>query len=390
MTKALDIASWRAATVDEVMDFYKGKSKRRDGSLIVRSKLRPVDVYAYLCARFGSPNGLLDRLRKDDSDNWIHWDFNLKVEAVDIHIAGTSRDVHIAIGEKVTDDAWKALITKVKQDFRRVGSAKSEIVRSFEKFVVFQNKYLTLALVCAEMHDAITQAPEGHIKLPQITSRRSLTKWKAETTRLMKQATDLYGDCLKLRMLTPIMAEAFINMVILVFCKDEVRNDPERYDSFVRSKLPERLAALSEYCWGFTRPIDQTTAVYGNFKRVMDKRNFAIHGNIDPVREQIETVYFEGKRPLFAEGGDNIGKHFEHLDAINAPKIVVADYEAVHLFLVEITEYLADGYRDFFEHVINDPYPGYEVKKKRVTKILPDYNMKNVFPGSRYDDDLSW
>ena len=96
-------------------------------------------------------------------------------------------------------------------------------------------------------------------------------------------------------MLTPIMAEAFINMVILVFCKDEVRNDAIRYEAFIRATVPERLALLSENCDGFLKDIDQTSEEYGGFKRVMDKRNFAIHGNIDPVREQIETVFFEGK-----------------------------------------------------------------------------------------------
>ena len=177
-------------------------------------------------------------------------------------------------------------------------------------------------------------------------------------------------------------------MVILVFCKDEVRSDPVLYEEFIRSKLPDRVAALSENCAGFAGHIDQTTEVYGNFKRVMDKRNFAIHGNIDPVREQIETVYFEGKRPLFADSGDNVLKLFEHLETINSPEEVIADYEAVHLFLVEIMDQLDSRHRFFFDQVIDDPYPGYELNKKRVTKILPNHNMRALMPRLRHDDDL--
>lgn len=212
----------------------------------------------------------------------------------------------------MTDQNWKDLITGLKTDFGRIGHAKSEMTRSFEKFVVFQNKFVTLAEICAEMHEAITHASEVQTTLPETTTKRSLKRYRSEMDRLAKRATELYGDCLKLRLLTPIMAEAFINMVIVVFCKDEVPNDPERYEAFIRLKLPERLAALSENCDGFARAVDQTTAAYSDFKRVMDKRNFAIHGNIDPIKEQIETVYFEGKRPLFVDGGDNILKLFEH------------------------------------------------------------------------------
>lgn len=396
MAKAVDIASWRKTTAKEMIEFHKPKQERknngRSARLVVRSRLRPVDVYAYLRARFGMPNGFQNVLRRDDSDNWIHWDFNLKAGDVDVYIAGTSRDIHFIITEEMTDHEWKDLIIGLKTDFGRIGRAKSEMTRSFEKFVVFQNKFVTLAEICAGMHEAITNAHAAEISLPEITTKRSLKRWSSEAKRLTRRATELYGDCLKLRLLTPIMAEAFINMVILVFCKDKVRNDPERYEAFIRSKLPQRLAALNENCDGFRRPIDQTTAIYSNFKRVMDKRNFAIHGNIDPLREQIETVYFEGRRPLFADGGDNILKFFDQLETINAPKDVVADYEAVHLFLIEIMEHLTDGHRSFFEHVINDPYPGYEVHKKRVTKILPNHNMRFVMPRVRYDDDLdvSW
>jgi hypothetical protein len=396
MAKSLNIAAWRKLTPTEMVGLYgskeKGKGKKRkpirSGFLIVRTQLRPVDVYAYLRTRFGIPNGPQNLFRKDDSDNWIHWDFSLKSDDVTVYIAGTSRDIHFMIGEEMTDQEWKELIIGLKADFGRIGHEKSAMIRSFEKFVVFQNKYDTLADLCAEMHESITNAPPAQTTLPEITTKRSLKRYTADVKRLSKRATGLYGDCLKLRLLTPIMAEAFINMVILVFCKDEVRSDPVLYEEFIRSKLPDRLAALSENCAGFTGPIDQTTEVYGNFKRVMDKRNFAIHGNIDPVREQIETVYFEGKRPLFADSGDNVLKLFEHLETINSPEEVIADYEAVHLFLVEIMDHLDSRHRFFFDQVIDDPYPGYELNKKRVTKILPNHNMRALMPRLRHDDDL--
>jgi hypothetical protein len=64
------------------------------------------------------------------------------------------------------------------------------------------------------------------------------------------------------------------------------------------------LALLPSNCLGFQGEIDRTTDAYRAFLRVMNKRNFAVHGNIDPVREQMQTVYFEGKRPLFADPGD--------------------------------------------------------------------------------------
>jgi hypothetical protein len=99
----------------------------------------------------------------------------------------------------------------------------------------------------------------------------------------------------------------------------------------------------------------------------MNMRNFAIHGNVDPIREEIETIYFEGRRPLFVEAGDNIIKLFEHLEQINKPAELIRDYESVHAFLHEITTNLTPRHQTFFEQVIIDPYPGYDLAKKRVT-----------------------
>jgi hypothetical protein len=80
---------------------------------------------------------------------------------------------------------------------------------------------------------------------------------------------------------------------------------------------------------------------------------------------------------------------FEHLEKINAPGDVVRDYEVTHLFLLEIVTLLAPTYREFLQHVIEDPYPGYETKKRRVTRILPSHSAAMIFPAERYDDDLS-
>ncbi len=64
------------------------------------------------------------------------------------------------------------------------------------------------------------------------------------------------------------------------------------------------------------------------------------------------------------------------------------DYESVHLFLLEIADCLGVRFRSFFDQVISDAYPGFEVKKRRVTRILPDHMMMGFFDGMRFDDEL--
>jgi hypothetical protein len=133
------------------------------------------------------------------------------------------------------------------------------------------------------LHADILDPPPKE-ELPALPeAEEGLKAYEAAMNRKSERATELYGNCLKLRLLTPIMAEAYINMIILMFCRDKIRKDAEQYQMFLREKVPRRLALLSQYCYGFTRAIDTTTDAYANFMRVIDKRNFALHGNVDPV-----------------------------------------------------------------------------------------------------------
>ena len=265
--------------------------------LIVRTHLRPVDVYAYLRARFGQPNGIQNFLRKDDSDNLVHWDYNLKAGDADIYISGKSRELTFILSEVLSDQQWRSLIVGLKLDFARVADAKGAMMRSFEKFAVFQNKFAVLADICADLHAGIVNSPPYRPYAPSARKHRTRKANERAGKNASQRANALYGDTIKLALLTPIMAEAFINMFILIFCRDEIRADSERYKAFVREKIPERLALLSSNCFGMQRGVDRTTEAYRSFLQVMNKRNFSTHGNIDPIREQIEIVYFEGKAP---------------------------------------------------------------------------------------------
>jgi hypothetical protein len=271
MPKSIDVTSWRAATREELLEYYGPGEKKRKGNgsaLIIRSQIRPVDAYAYLRARFGQPNGFQNFLRKDDSDNLIHWDFNLKADDVDVYLSGTSRTIHVHLSEKLTDEQWKEFILAFKADFRRIGREKTAMMRSFEKYFVFQNKFKSLADECALMHEKIIDAPAQEFKLPTGNLDDDAMKAVEEDLRAHGvRATSLFSSCLKLRLMMPIMAEAYINMVVITFCNDTIRNDRVQYEAFVRAKIPERIDLLTQHCSGFARKIDTRSSIYGDFSR---------------------------------------------------------------------------------------------------------------------------
>ena len=69
-------------------------------NLSLRNEIAPSDLYVYLGARFGTPNGLQNLLRKDRSDNLIHWEWMLRTPSGWILFQGMNfRTAVILLGE---------------------------------------------------------------------------------------------------------------------------------------------------------------------------------------------------------------------------------------------------------------------------------------------------
>ena len=103
-----------------------------------------------------------------------------------------------------------------------------------------------------------------------------------EIEKVRKRAEDVHGKCLQLSLLTPVLAEAFINMVVLILCKREIRDNQRQFDALIRQNIDTKVFDLFYKCDKFVRPISADSPNFKNFKRIMDKRNHKIHGNISP------------------------------------------------------------------------------------------------------------
>lgn len=351
--------------------------------IAVRRSISTLDFYTYLKARFGEPNGLQSFMRSNDSDNIFHWDYLIKADEVELYIVGLSRETHLMVPFVLSDDEWLNLISAIKSNFGELGRRKGEIAKSLEKWHVFANPYVSIANLCADKHGAITDWLERETTATS-NNEQGVTGLEAASAR----ASSLYADCLQLRLLTPVMAEAFINLMILALCKSDVRSDKRQYDSFIRSNIDVKIVDMFYKCEGFKRRPDARDEEFAIFKAIMDHRNDRIHGNIRPENDAFEVVYFDGTVPLYPVGGDHIAAFFEGLERQNDPRGVVTDYENVHAFQAYLVSCLNETARHLIQTLAEDPYPGWRQDKQRCGHLFPDYVVAPLFEGTRYDDEL--
>jgi len=348
-------------------------------------------MYCYLRARFGQPNGLCNVLRNPDtSDNYIHWDYLLKVSDENLYIMGLSREIQFVPSEAMTDTNWRALLANIRGDFGRVGREKSRVLDGLEKWLVFPNRYVQIANACADLHGSVVTNMDGasSFKGRSFQTKRESSAQAKEREKVAERAMEVYDKALQLSLLIPVLAEAFINMLALMLCKKEIKRNKRHFEHFMRQNVDTKVFDLPYKCDGFRKSIPTDAESIVHFKRIMDRRNHAIHGNVDPEKDNIEVVYFDGKIPLFKDGGDNVGRYQDAMERMYRPREVIRDYEGVFLFFEEVIACLEPRLVPDVRTIMEDPLPGYDVGRRVTGNLFPQNTIVGQLPGMKYDDEL--
>src|SRR5688572_20443381 len=100
------------------------------------------------------------------------------------------------------------------------------------------------------------------LDLPNFTLPRQprnaveLQTFNKEFPRCIEVYTEALGLCTSIRMLAPVLAESFVNLVLFISIKPGIRNDDRLYESLFRQDVDVRVRSLNLNCSGFTKAVD--------------------------------------------------------------------------------------------------------------------------------------
>lgn len=267
------------------------------------NEVRPSDLYCYLGARFGPPNGLQNFLRSDDSDNLVHWEWYLKTSTGYITIAGLNfrTDVWIT-GVKLPESEKAELLRQIKADFVNYGKGMAHIRKEhLEPWIEFVNPYQRLRRAVKQLLkelDELKLDPSSDA-LPSLLESENMD---AATKQWRDRAADYsraIGLSFGIRAMVPVMAESFINLLLFILSRPQVRADKQLFDGIFRLPMHVRIRSLPYYCIGFKGPIDSSHQAVRNYLQLVETRNDLLHGNIDIEKLKFNELYFQGKVPIF-------------------------------------------------------------------------------------------
>jgi hypothetical protein len=303
------IASLRPVHPRELFEMVTNDTwPKGGGGFELRNELRPADLFCYLGARFGPPNGIQNFLREDDSDNLIHWEWTLRYRdlLVTFHSMSFRTEVHVYGGPAVEELDKATLIAQVRADFAPHGPQMTTVRRGLEDWIEFVNPYQrirrSIDALLTELTALNLQPEQDALEIPTVytvVGDRAATaaRWKETGERYTKG----FGLCFGIRSMLPVMAEAYVNLAIYILMRPEIRGDDRLRENLFRQPIDVRVKSLSINCEGFERAPDYATEVCKQYHSLVNERNDLLHGNVAIEKLSFNEVYFLGTVPIFRE-----------------------------------------------------------------------------------------
>lgn len=284
-----------------IAELIKKNRSPRVSCLVLRNEIAPSDLYCYLYARFGLPNGPQNFLRNDSSDNLVHWEWMLRAGAGWILFQGMNFRTTVMLLDvpEVSQADMSDLAAQIKADFEGHGKHMAQLRKSLEDWTEFVNPYQRIrSSVSSLLRElkALNLQPENEA-IPDITSAQQAlgTDWSELSARYSKGL----GLCFGIRSMLPVMAEAFVNLLLFALMRPELKSDERLRDNSIRQPIDVRIKSLSMTCIGFESQIDYKHAAFKAYHSLVNERNDLLHGNVVLDKLKFNEVYFNGRVPVF-------------------------------------------------------------------------------------------
>jgi len=266
------------------------------------NELKPADLYCYLYARFGRPNGIQNFLRGDHSGNLIHWEWSLRSEGRVMLIQGLNFRTELWIsGDELLNDEKDFLVAALKGDFSAYGPGMAKVRQALEHWVEFINPYQRIRRSIESLMGELDTLDIGeHTKSQKdMHEYESPDAWVEDWKRRSENYSQATGICFGIRSMLPVMAEAFTNFLLYLLMKPSLKKDDRLRENLFRQPIDVRIKSLSHNCRGFQADIDYSNDVCRKYHSLVNERNDLLHGNVSVEKLKFNELYFNGKVPVF-------------------------------------------------------------------------------------------
>jgi hypothetical protein len=371
------ISKLKYAPISDLLELMKSENRPKGClSYDLVTELKPIDLYCYFYAKYGPPNGLQNMLRNNSSDNLIHWEWTFFIgDSVVTFQSHSVRTELNFIGELSNPPDIGVVVSEIKNDFKSYGKGIKEVRLKLEKWTRYVNPFNRLQVVVKQTIKNIGQL---NIDIESDRSKMTLTTPSGVGSEdLVEGLLSRYNNAVcyyfSLKSMLPVMAESFVNLVIFILARKEIKDNDRHFQNVIRQQIDIRIQSLHLNCVGFKGVIDYSNEKCKRFHSIINERNDILHGNMDLKNLRIGDIYFNGNVPIFTEYDDIYSRTSGvYLNSIKYDSIV-SDYDDIINFINYIMDHLEPREKVCIEQLAFRREIGVNSKDGRLGALLPDH-----------------
>lgn len=267
------------------------------------NEIKPADLYCYLHGRFGPPNGIQNFLRGDHSENLIHWEWALASQDRIMLVQGHNFRTELWVsGDELPLEELGQLVVGIKHDFPRHGQAMGKVRKALEHWVEFINPYYRIrsSVECLMSEIEALGVDGAATQLASFAKYESPEEWSNEWGRQAEVVAKATGLCFGARAMLPVMAEAFVNLLMYLLMKPNLKQDDRLRENLIRQPIDVRIKSLAHNCVGFQSEIDYGHETCRRYHSLVNERNDLLHGNVVIEKLRFNDLHFNGRVPVFS------------------------------------------------------------------------------------------
>ena len=351
--------------------------------LILRNEISPANLYLYLLARFGSPNGVITELRKHDdrARRSVLWHYSLDWRGRMMHIIcyHFRVDLIFSSGQEV-DISPESFAKLLQEGLTRHRFEVDKARKLVDRYKSFLNPLSHLKDSILRMLSRAEELDSSLIRSRAHPETLEDIQWHADNQENQSiAAAELSGCCLSVRMMSPVFAEMFVNLLIFNLFRDSGDRNAEMA-KFRRLGIIDRISGLASNCEGFARSPDKEARPLRDFLDLMNRRNDLLHGNIKPedrvesdfqLHDEVPTIM--KFKPIYERA---LGPTLNAFPLEEARR----DYQAALAFVKYMLTCLHDDQRAEFEPMLDSVDMHYSTRRKRVCVLYGNEFHESVDP----------
>jgi len=279
---------------------YKDYLKKNGTSVVVPLNFSEVDIFTLLLEKFSSPNGPMTLpIPQGDPDAPFKWDFIFSFKNIGtIHILRSWKNLEIIFKvEKIDKNELLEFLKFNLDKYQDVIKTKQE---ELEAYTLLINPYKRHKKIAENAKKNLSEVTinEPHYPKNLIDSDNSTAKIYTDSfLKYINSIEDETSYSIILLTHSVYMIESYINLIIAVFLKQEIKSDKQTHKETIKRKWKDKVRRLHIDC-NHINQVNMGDPMIVKISDIFKLRNKIAHSHPDVENLKITNMWFYKNFPI--------------------------------------------------------------------------------------------